>query len=109
MLFEKLALAKIEQAIRNGEFANLPGRGRPIPLDDYFAAPAEQRAAFAVLRNAGVLPEGAEVLKEIAAVEERVRACADTAAAAELRRQAEWLRLRYNLLVERYRHRSRSR
>src|SRR5438445_35918 len=40
-----------------GEFDRLEGAGRPVNLDAYFSTPEELRAGYAVLKNAGVVPE----------------------------------------------------
>lgn len=50
---EKIAEEKIQAAMENGEFDNLPGRGKPVDLREYFNAPAHLRAAFSLLKNAG--------------------------------------------------------
>ena len=64
-MFDKLVEQKIREAMRAGEFDRLEGAGRPVNLDAYFSTPAELRAAYAVLKNAGILPEEAQLLKEI--------------------------------------------
>ena len=43
MSFEKIAEEKIEEAIAAGEFDNLPGQGKPLDLDAYFATPEQMR------------------------------------------------------------------
>lgn len=102
MVFEKVALARIEEAIRNGEFDNLPGRGKPIDLNDYFAAPEDLRAAYGILKNAGVLPEEAQLLKDIHELQERLAQCSDKTAERELRGEIERKWLSYRLARERY-------
>ncbi len=47
---------RIQTAIANGEFTNLPGAGRPLPLDDDLLIPAELRVAYRILKNAGFVP-----------------------------------------------------
>jgi len=56
MSWEKLAGHRIAEAIAQGEFGDLPGRGQPIDLADYFALSPTERAGVALLKNAGVLP-----------------------------------------------------
>ncbi len=51
---------KIEEAIEEGVFDNLPGKGRPID-PAYLNSPVEA----IILRNAGALPEWAYIDKEI--------------------------------------------
>jgi hypothetical protein len=40
----RLAERKIEEAVREGLFDNLPGRGRPLVLEDLSRVPPELRA-----------------------------------------------------------------
>ena len=53
------------QALEAGAFDNLPGAGRPLPdEDDMSLVPAEQRAAWRILRNAGYIPPEIALHKE---------------------------------------------
>ena len=52
-----LAEHRIEEAIARGEFADLPGAGRPLELDDVDPLlPEELRLAYRILKNAGFSP-----------------------------------------------------
>lgn len=104
-MFDKLVEQKIREAQEAGEFDRLEGRGRPVDLEAYFAAPEGLRAGYAVLRNAGVLPEEADLLREREALAARTAACRDEAERGRLRREAARLQLKYELLVERRRGR----
>jgi hypothetical protein len=107
-MFDKLVEQKIREAMAAGEFDRLAGRGRPVNLDAYFATPEELRAAFAVLKNAGVLPEEAHVLREIDELVAKLEGCRDEAERQRLRRSINDLKLKYDLLRERYRGRRRA-
>jgi hypothetical protein len=102
-VFDKLVEQKIREAQEAGEFDRLEGRGRPVNLEAYFSTPEELRAGYAVLKNAGVLPEEAAVLKELNDLTARSEAARDREERARLGRAAAELRLRYDLLVERRR------
>jgi hypothetical protein len=102
-LFDKLVEQKIREAQRAGEFDRLEGAGRPVNLEAYFAAPEDLRACYAVLRNAGVLPEEAQLRAEANAVRDRLDACTDPRERERLTRELNDLTLKYSLLVERYR------
>jgi hypothetical protein len=56
----------LQDAIRKGEFENLPGSGKPVTLDAYFATPPELRVAYSVLHNAGLVCREVELLREVA-------------------------------------------
>lgn len=102
-MFDKLVEQKIREAQRAGEFDRLEGAGRPVNLDAYFSAPEELRAGYAVLKNAGVLPEEAQLRGEINALRERLDACADAAEREKLTRSLNELMLKYSLMAERHR------
>jgi len=107
-LFDKLVEQKIREALKAGEFDNLEGRGRPVNLDAYFSTPEELRAGYAVLKNAGVLPEEAGLLSEINELKARLEDCRDAAEREKLVRSIGELTLKYNLLAERQRSKRRS-
>jgi hypothetical protein len=56
-IFERLAERRIMEAQRDGSFDRLPGRGRRLELEDDPAVPPEWRAAFRLLKNAGLAPD----------------------------------------------------
>ncbi|HEU0202093.1 MAG TPA: DnaJ family domain-containing protein [Burkholderiaceae bacterium] len=56
---------RIAEAIARGEFDHLPGAGKPLQLDDDLLVPAELRAAYRILKNAGYVPPEIEKLSEI--------------------------------------------
>lgn len=100
-MFEKLVEQKIREAQKAGEFEGLEGAGRPINLEAYFATPEELRAGYAVLKNAGVVPEEVQLLKEIEALRGRLEASNDAGERGSLGRELAELNLKYRLLVER--------
>jgi len=65
---DALAEARIEEAMREGAFDDLPGAGLPLVLDDDRLVPKELRAAYRVLKNAGFAPAEVEVRRERASL-----------------------------------------
>jgi hypothetical protein len=65
-LLDILAEARIEEAIAQGVFDDLPGAGRPLALDDDRFVPEELRAAYRILKNAGFVPLEVEARRELA-------------------------------------------
>jgi hypothetical protein len=63
-ILDALAEARIEEAMREGAFDDLPGAGRPLQLDDDRLVPEELRAAYRILKNAGLAPPEVEALRE---------------------------------------------
>ncbi|MCE9983155.1 DUF1992 domain-containing protein [Leclercia adecarboxylata] len=63
-ILDQWAERHILDAQRQGEFDNLPGSGCPLILDDDSHVPAELRAGYRMLKNAGCLPPELEQRKE---------------------------------------------
>jgi hypothetical protein len=63
--FHSLVDQRIAAAEAAGAFRDLPGAGKPLKLDDDATVPAEERAAFRLLKNAGFAPPWIELQKEI--------------------------------------------
>ena len=103
-MFDKLVEQKIREAQEAGEFDGLEGAGRPVNLEAYFNTPEELRAGYAVLKNAGVLPEEAAVLKELNELAARLEECRDEGERERLGRALRDLKLRYDFMVERHGH-----
>ena len=66
---------KIQEAIAKGEFNNLPGKGKPLDLDAYFATPEDLRMGYSILKSADIIPEEMELLKQIAGLETSLDSC----------------------------------
>ncbi|MDD5543032.1 MAG: DUF1992 domain-containing protein [Acidobacteriia bacterium] len=107
MSFEKIAEQKIREAMENGEFDNLPGRGQPLDLESYFALPEDLRMAYSILKNANVLPPEVELLKEINSLREKSAKCPDKTKRHDLEKQLADRQLKLDLLVEHYRRKQR--
>lgn len=61
-----LAEQRIEDAMRDGAFDDLPGAGKPLQLDDDRLVPEDARVAYRLLKNAGFIPPELERRREIA-------------------------------------------
>ncbi|TAK00010.1 DUF1992 domain-containing protein, partial [bacterium] len=60
--FHRIVEEKIVEAQRSGAFDNLPGKGKPLELEDLSWMPEDLRVAYHVLKNAHVLPPEVELL-----------------------------------------------
>lgn len=60
-----VAERKILEAIEEGKFDNLPGKGKPLVFDDDPMTPPHLRMANQILKNANVLPEWMQVQKDL--------------------------------------------
>ncbi len=101
-----LAESKIRAAMARGEFDDLPGYGRPLPLEDLSRVPVELRMGFKLLRNAGCLPPELEARKEAARLGMLMAATGDREERARLSGLRADAELRYRLIGERRRHQS---
>ena len=108
MSFEKLMEEKIREAMANGEFDNLPGMGRPVNLEAYFATPEHVRIGYSILKSAGFAPEEVELLKEIQRLKTELGQCADETGKARINAALNETVLKYNLLMDRYRRERRT-
>ncbi|MDP2847005.1 MAG: DUF1992 domain-containing protein [Humidesulfovibrio sp.] len=91
---ERIAEERIRTAQENGEFDDLPGRGKPLDLNDDAHVPPELKMAWRVLKNAGCLPPELEAQREINSAIELLSAMTDE---AERYRQMQ----RLNLMITR--------
>ena len=76
MSFHRNADEKIKEAIAQGEFDNLPGKGKPLDLDAYFATPEHLRMSYSILKSADIIPEEMELLKQIEDLKKSLDSCA---------------------------------
>jgi hypothetical protein len=100
-IFERIAEAKISDAMSRGEFDDLAGSGKPLELEDLSHVPPQMRMAYKVLRNANVLPPEAELRREIYSLGRLIDATTDEGERAELRRRRRAQELQYAILAER--------
>lgn len=77
---EAVVEERIQEAVRRGDFDNLPGAGRPLDLDEPPLVPQELRVAYRMLKNAGFVPPEIFERREIAELEASIAAMADVAA-----------------------------
>ncbi len=73
LLFEQLAERRIQQAIKEGQFDDLPGKGKPLQLDDDSMVPESLRMGYRVLKNAGYLPPELEARNQALALCDLIR------------------------------------
>ena len=98
--FFHLVEQRIADAERAGEFEDLPGRGRPLELEDLSGVPAELRASYVLLRSNGFVPEELAARKEALRLCDLVAACGDAGERDRLEQQAQRAWLRCRLLME---------
>ena len=100
-LFQRLAEQRILEAQRKGEFDDLPGKGKPLELEDLSWVPEELRIGYMVLKNAHVLPPEAELLKDIYTLEDLLKHVEDEGQRQALAKSIQWKIIRLDLLKRR--------
>ena len=71
-----VAERKIEEAIEQGLFENLPGMGRPLDCEDISHLPPELRMAYTLLKNGGYIEKPPEA-GTIVSTRELLEQCPD--------------------------------
>ncbi len=100
MSLDKIVEEAIRKAQERGEFDNLPGKGKPIDLSEYFETPEEVRVAQSVLKNAGMSSPEVELLKEIAKLREVLAGTKDEKKQKELQKQIQEKQIEFSLRLE---------
>ena len=95
-LIDKIAEEKIKQALKRGELQNLPGEGKPLALDDDLLVPAELRAGYRALKNAGFVPPEVSLRKEIVHIESLIQMVQATGEKTRLYNKLNYLTMKLN-------------
>jgi hypothetical protein len=96
--FEKIAERHILEAIKKGEFENLPGAGKPLALEGDSNVPDDLRIAYKVLKNAGYVPPEVSLRKEIAKTEDLLAGTEDTKTKYRQLKKLNFLIMKLNTL-----------
>jgi hypothetical protein len=97
-----IAERKILEAMAQGEFDNLAGKGRPLAMDDDPAGvPDECRMAYKILKNAGFIPPEVELRREIVTLRELVNTMEDDEERRKKRRELDYKLLKLSMTRKR--------
>lgn len=99
--FWRIAEERILDAQRAGAFDDLPGKGKPLNLEDLSWVPEDLRIGYLVLKNAHVLPPEAELLKDIHTLEDLLKHVEDEAHRRALAKSIQLKLIRLDLLKRR--------
>jgi len=101
LLLEQIAEKKIREAIERGEFANLPGAGKPLRLEDDSMIPEDLRVAYKILKNAGCIPPELELRREIITLRDLLRSIENEDGKREKIRELNYKLLKLNIIAKR--------
>ena len=102
MSFHRNADEKIKQALARGEFDNLPGKGKPLDLDAYFATPEHLRMSYSILKSADIVPAEMELLKQIEGLKKSLDTCTSEIEKSAIQKQLSEKITYFNMRMERY-------
>ncbi|HEX5605977.1 MAG TPA: DUF1992 domain-containing protein [Candidatus Binatia bacterium] len=98
---QRIAEQRILEAQREGAFDNLPGKGKPLELEDLSWVPEDLRIGYHVLKNAHVLPPEVELLKDIHSLEDLLKHVEDETERRSLAKSIQWKMVRLDMLKRR--------
>ena len=99
-VFFNIAEEKIRQAIRNGYLYNIPGKGKPLQLEDFSMVRPELRMSYKILKNAGMIPPEMELQKDILKIEDLIACCYDEEEREKLQQELTAKTLRFQQVME---------
>ena len=100
-LFQRIAEQRILEAQRAGAFDDLPGKGKPLELEDLSWVPEDLRISYHVLKNAHVLPPEVELLKDVHILEDLMKHIEDEGERRALAKSIQWKMIRLDMLKRR--------
>ena len=96
--FWRIAEERILDAQRAGVFDDLPGKGKPLNLEDMSWVPEDLRIGYHILKNAHVLPPEAELMKDIHSLEDLLKHVEDEGQRRALAKSIQFKMIRLDLL-----------
>lgn len=99
--FWRIAEERILDAQRAGAFDDLPGKGKPLNLEDLSWVPEDLRIGYHILKNAHVLPPEAELLKDIHTLDDLLKHVEDEGQRRALAKSIQFKMIRLDLLKRR--------
>ncbi len=74
-IFSIIAEDKIKRAIEEGEFDHLPGKGKPLKLEDLSHIPEDLRIAYKVMKNSNMLEDVDKIKEELLSLDDLLATC----------------------------------
>lgn len=91
---------KMKRAIKDGEFDNLPGMGKPLPKDDAAHLPESLRMGYRMLKNAGMAEDEGALKKELMTLNHLISKCYDEKEREQLLRKKSEKQLMLDKLAD---------
>src|SRR6516162_3549288 len=90
----------IEDWLAENDCEELPGKGKPLNLDEYFRWPEDLRICYSLLKNSGYVPEEVEQMREIKSLEDELLTCSDAISKIRLERELRAAQVKLSLRLE---------
>ncbi|OIK11664.1 DnaJ family domain-containing protein [Bacillus sp. MUM 13] len=91
---------RIKKAMAEGEFDHLPGKGKPLVLEDLSAIPPELRMAYSMMKNAKMMESEEKYRKEMLTIEELIACCQVPEERGKLQEKLNQKLLHFNKVME---------
>ncbi|MBT2725118.1 MULTISPECIES: DnaJ family domain-containing protein [unclassified Bacillus (in: firmicutes)] len=100
-LFSRIAEDKIKEAIKNKEFENLPGLGKPLDLKDELPGmSAEMKMGYRILKNAGFISDQVDLRKEMITLNDLISVATDDEEINRLQEKLTRKKLQFEKVME---------
>jgi hypothetical protein len=86
-VFQQIAENRIREAMAEGLFDNIPGKGQPFRFEDDSMVPEDLRQCHKILKNAHCLPAELELRKDIFNIRQMLESAVDEETRRALRRK----------------------
>jgi hypothetical protein len=103
MPFSRIVENRIREAMQEGVFDDLPGRGQPLNLEEYFSAPEDMRMAYWILKNANCVPAEVQLMNDVSRLKHAVAQARDATTRQSLQRTLLDLQMELAIVLERRR------
>ena len=97
-IFTAISERKIQEAIREGLFENLKGRGKPLVFEDETWIPEDLRMAYRILKNANCIPPEIELKKEIQNLRDLISSLDDDKARLRKLHEMNYKIMKFNMM-----------
>jgi Domain of unknown function (DUF1992) len=90
----------IDEWVGQNSGEHLPGKGKPLDLEEYFRWPEDKRMGYSLLREAGCIPPEVALLQEIGSLEQSIDRCTDPEKRQRLRDRLQARQVEFNIHLE---------
>src|SRR5262245_42455593 len=94
---DRIVEERIQRAQEDLVFDDLPGKGKPLKLEDDSFVPEDLRLTYKILKNSNCLPVEIELRKQIFNLRQLLNATIDEKTSRKLRRELNLLVLKFNV------------